>query len=258
MKFVKMHGLGNDFILVDNMDGRYDDFDFTSFAKKNCRRNFGIGADGVLIISKSENANANMRLINSDGSEAEMCGNGIRCAARYLVDSKKSKHPLKINTPAGIRTIEKTNHDYRVNMGEPKITATNSQINLNGKTLTATLVDIGNPHTVIFVDNFEFDWKSEGKEIENHSIFPNRTNVEFVKVKSASELKVKVWERGAGDTLACGTGACASLAASIACKKTGNKATVMLPGGNLEIEQIEKNAFMTGPADYVFEGHTKP
>lgn len=256
IKFAKMHGLGNDFIVLDNLSGSCDKLDFVSFARKYCDRNFGIGADGVLIISKSKKADAQMRLINSDGSEAEMCGNGIRCVAKYLIDGNIAKSPVSVETLAGVMTIKNSGNGYTVDMGVPKVTATTAKITLNNKkAYTATLVDMGNPHAVIFVDDFDFDWQGDGKEIEKNKIFPNRTNVEFVKIKSGSELDVKVWERGAGATLACGTGACASLVASAANKKSGKKATVNLRGGSLELEwAANSRVFMAGPAELVFEG----
>ncbi len=254
VKFVKMQGLGNDFIIIDNLKGTYSNLDYISFAKKYCDRNFGIGADGVLIISRSTKADANMRLINSDGSEAEMCGNGIRCVAKYLLDNN-AKSPVKVETLAGMMTIKKDGDNYTVDMGIPKIITTNAKIESGNTTYTATLVDMGNPHCVIFVKDFDFSWQDKGMEIELNEMFPNRTNVEFVRVKSPGELDVKVWERGAGATLACGTGACASLAAAFANKKSKNKAAVVLRGGYLDIEiSSNRHIYMTGPAETVFEG----
>jgi len=251
LTFVKVHGLGNDFIIIDNLGNSYRDFDFVSFAKKYCDRNFGIGADGVLVLSPSENADAHMRVINDDGSEAEMCGNGIRCAARYLIEKGVATSPVKIETLGGIKTIEKVGDNYKVDMGIPKVAGTGAAVSK----FKATLVDMGNPHAVIFVDNFDFDWQNAGKEIENNEMFPNRTNVEFVKVISPTELEVNVWERGAGATLACGTGACATLAAAVSNKKSEKKATIQLRGGKLEIELASDNhIYMTGPAEVVFEG----
>ena len=249
MNFTKMHGLGNDFIIVDNLSGEYNSFDFVPFAKQYCDRNFGIGADGVLIISESKKADANMRLINADGSEAEMCGNGIRCVARYIIDKGKAS-PIKVDTLAGIMVVEQSDDDYKVDMGIPKVVESKKI----GK-YEVTSVDMGNPHAVIFVDNFDFDWQVEGMDIENHESFPNRTNVEFVRVLSTEQLDVKVWERGAGATMACGTGACASLAAAVANKKSSSQALIKLRGGVLDIEIAgNKHIYMTGPADYVFAG----
>ena len=256
MKFVKMHGLGNDFIMADGMKGEYDGFDFASFAKKNCDRRFGVGADGVLALEKSEKADARMRLTNPDGSEAEMCGNGIRCAARLLIDSKRARSPVKIETAAGIMTIAETNGKYRVDMGVPRIPEKEFELDLGGKKLRATFVDMGNPHVVVFVENFDFDWKSLGRRIENHGRFPDRTNAEFARIVSEDLIEVRVWERGAGATLACGTGACAVLAAAAENEKAGNKCKVKLPGGILEIEKSGGRIFMTGPAEYAFEGRT--
>ncbi|MBS3132628.1 diaminopimelate epimerase [Candidatus Woesearchaeota archaeon] len=255
MRFTKVTGIGNDFVLVDNLGNSYKSFDFVSFAKKYCNRNFGIGADGVLIVSPSKKADARMRLINADGSEAEMCGNGIRCVAKYLIDNRMAKSPVKIETLAGIKTVEQVGVNYRVDMGVAKVTSAAAAINGFSRNYVATLVDAGNPHCVIFVEDFDFDWQKEGKQIERNKMFPERTNVEFVKVNSPKKLEVKVWERGAGATLACGTGACAALAAAVANDKAGRKAAVKLPGGALEAEIASGNrVYMTGPADVVFEG----
>jgi len=248
MKFIK----GNDYIVIDTPSN----IDVTSFTKKYCDRNFGIGADGVLIISPSKNADAKMRIINSDGSEAEMCGNGIRCVAKYLIENGATS-PLKIETLAGIKTVEKIGDNYKVDMGIPNVTSTTTTITINQKPnkFIATLVDIGNPHCVIFVDDFNFNWQTAGKEIETNEIFTNRSNVEFVKVISPTELEIKVWERGVGATLACGTGACASLAAAVANNKSEKKVVIKLSGENLKIELAEDNhIYMTGPAVTVFEG----
>ncbi len=253
MNFIKMHGLGNDFILIDCLGGSCGKVDLISFTKKYCRRNLGIGADGVLAISPSKKADAKMRVINPDGSEAEMCGNGIRCAAKYLIDAGFAKSPVKIETLAGVKLIEKVGSNYKVDMGVPKIIAASSSV---GK-FKAAIVDMGNPHCVIFVDDFDFDWQSAGRDIERNRMFPSRTNVEFVRVISPRQLEIRVWERGAGETLACGTGACASLAAAFANKKSANKAKLKLPGGVLEVELAKDGSVcMTGPAETVFSGET--
>ncbi len=254
MNFIKMHGSGNDFILIDSLSNRHGKVDFVSFAKRYCSRSFGIGADGVLVISPSKKADAKMRVINADGSEAEMCGNGIRCAAKYLIEKGAARSPVRIETLAGIKSVEKIGSDYRVGMGVPKITVASAKV---GK-FKATLVGMGNPHCVIFVEDFDFDWQSAGRGIERNRMFPNRINVEFVRVISQSRLEVKVWERGAGETLACGTGACASLAAAVAGKKSANKAKLALPGGVLEVELAKDGSiYLTGPAEMVFEGEVK-
>lgn len=254
MNFTKMHGSGNDFILIDSLTGGYSKVDFISFAKKYCSRNFGIGADGVLVLLPSKKADARMQVINADGSEAEMCGNGIRCAAKYIIDNGSSS-PIKIETIAGVKLVEKIGSSYKVGMGIPRIVAATAAVAVGSKNFTATLVDMGNPHCVIFVDNFDFDWQSAGKAIEYNKMFPSHTNVEFVRVISPKELEARVWERGAGATLACGTGACASLAAAVANKKSGRKAKLKLPGGILEVElAVDGHVYMTGPAETVFTG----
>ena len=255
MKFTKMHGIGNDFIVVDRINNVYD-ANFVELARKQCDRNKGIGADGILLIEESEKADAMMRLINADGSEAEMCGNGIRCVGKYVIDKNMATSPVKINTLAGVMTIEKVGNNYKVDMGNGRLES-KTTVNVNNKSYDAIKVDMGNPHATIFVDDFDFDWKAEGRVIENDSQFPNRTNVEFVKIISRNELDVKVWERGAGATLACGTGACASLVAAASQNKADLKATIHLRGGDLEIELNDHNVFMTGPATTVFEGECK-
>lgn len=238
MKFQKWHGLGNDFILIK------DSLKKPNFlAKKLCHRHFGIGADGLVLILSSEKADCRMRIFNPDGSEAEMCGNAIRCVAQYI-----GKEKLKVETLAGITQVEIIGSKVRVNMGKAKHLGNFGRI---------TAISMGNPHAVLFVENFDFNWQKRGQEIENsRRLFPQKTNVEFVKVVDKNNLEVKVWERGAGATLACGTGACASTYASFLKKKTNNKVNVHLPGGKLKIEINDNNdnIYMTGPATKVFEG----
>ncbi len=252
MKFCKMHGIGNDFIVIDLIKDSYDE-DWSAFAVKYCDRNTGIGADGVLLVEPSERGSAFMRLINADGSHAEMCGNGIRCVARYMMERHDVSSPVKVDTPAGLMTIERVNGQYRVDMGVGSLQG-DSRVAVAETSYVASKVSMGNPHAVIFVDDFDFDWMKHGKRIEHDSQFPKRTNVEFVKVLSDSELDVKVWERGAGATLACGTGACASLVAAHRAGKAGKRATIHLRGGDLEVEIVGDRVFMTGPAEFVFEG----
>lgn len=272
MKFTKMHGLGNDFILLPGEDLQGDDPGKAALLL--CDRHRGIGADGLLLYYK-DTADITMQLFNSDGSEAEMCGNGIRCLAKYLYDRKiVDDTKFEVNTGAGIMKV--TIHPIRgkaweveVNMGHPRLLSReipvdgppereciNENLQVGGLTYIITAVNMGNPHCVIFTDSFEtLMLKEEGSAIEHHSFFPRKTNVEFVKVHSPSLLEVKVWERGAGETLACGTGACASLVASHLTGRSGRSAEVRLPGGSLKITWTEMgDVLMRGPAVEVFRG----
>ncbi len=267
LKFTKMHGAGNDFIMVDARRKRIKSPG--QLAKKLCRRHFSVGADGLILIRPSKRADYRMRIFNPDGSEAEMCGNGIRCFAKYLRNKNITKKAfLTVETKAGIIKPEILQEQVKVDMGEPSLSRThipmlgnsepaiNEILALKDRNVHITAVSMGNPHAVIFVNDLStYPIERVGREIENHSTFPNRTNVEFVEVLSSRELKIRVWERGAGETLACGTGACASLVASVLNGKTKKKARIRLPGGTLMVEWAEDNhVFMTGPAEEVFDG----
>jgi len=273
MKFIKMHGLGNDFVFLDHFSVAADE-DYPKLAKKLCHRQFGIGGDGLIVILPSKVADARMRIINSDGTEPEMCGNGIRCFARYVYDQGIVNHnPMRVETLAGVLTIKLTIKDaqvqgVRVDMGEPILRAdlipvlgqgepvVGETLEVLGETFLYTAVSMGNPHCVIFVEDFAtLDFERLGPAIEKHSLFPRKTNVEFIEVNSPRELTMKVWERGAGPTLACGTGACASAVAAVLNHKTEREVTVHLPGGDLLIEWgLDNHIYMTGPATYVFKG----
>src|SRR3989339_2022208 len=234
MKFTKMHGLGNDFIVIDARSEKLDELNFKQLAIELCDRHFGIGADGLLIVWPSKKAHYRMQILNPDGSEPEMCGNGIRCFAKYVYEKDKLKEEvLSVETLAGILLpaviLSPTGEveGVEVDMGGPK---DEGEIELSG--FKFKKISMGNPHAVTFVDDLsKINLFEIGPKIENDSHFPNRTNVEFVKVLNDKELEVIVWERGAGETLACGTGACACVAAS------GKKRVLVhLPGGNLDIE----------------------
>lgn len=281
IKFSKMHGLGNDYVFINCLKENLDNVDIKELAAKMSSRHYGIGSDGIiLIMPPSSNGNDfKYRIFNPDGSEAEMCGNGIRCAAKYVYEHKLTgKKRLRFETKAGIIKpeviIEKgcSVKEIRVDMGEPVLerkkipvkgpagAAISEDLKIGSKTHKITCVSMGNPHCIIFTGNTEIkDFEHTGKAIENHSIFPNKTNVEFVQVLNKNEIKMRVWERGAGETLACGTGACASAVACILNKKTDRKITVHLKGGDLKIEWDKKSnhVFMTGPAVGVFEGTWK-
>jgi diaminopimelate epimerase len=272
--FVKMQGCGNDFIIMEGKDIPAD-FNLSELAKNACERNFGIGADGIILVLPSEKADFRMQIINSDGSEPEMCGNGIRCFAKYLeLSGKTDKKELDIETLAGLikaTLVEKNGETLvRVDMGEPRLnphevpvwgfegdSVINQQIRKEDKPFNITAVSMGNPHCVIFMDDLDsFDFDYWGPRLESYTdVFPKKTNVEFVKVEDKENLRLKVWERGAGPTLACGTGACATLVAAVLNNLSDKKASVHLPGGTLEIEWAENNhLIMTGPAEVSFAG----
>ena len=271
MKFWKMHGLGNDYIVIDNRDERISDTEATDLARKLCRRRFSVGADGVLFVSDSKVADVKMRIFNADGSEAEMCGNGIRCFAKYCYENNIAlKRELVVETLAGNKRawmmVESgLVQSVMVDMDLPAIersripmlgegTAVNIDLQVNGETYKATCLSVGNPHCVIFVDAVEdFPVQQIGPKIENHRIFLNKTNVEFAQVLGKNEVKVRVWERGCGETLACGTGACATVVAGNLLNKLGGKVLVHLLGGDLKVEYAER-LLLNGSAEKVFEG----
>ena len=277
INFIKMHGLGNDFILIDCLSKPLGDSSFLSYlAKKLCDRNFGIGADGLILILPSSKAELKMRIFNSDGTEAQMCGNGIRCFAKYAYKNKLiSKIKFTVETLAGIITPELIFKDkeisgVKVDMGIPKLkrreipmegedtpTVVDETLKIDSKYIfKITCVSMGNPHCIIFVNDVQSIPVDEiGPKIENHPLFPEKTNVEFIQVLNKQEINFRVWERGDGETLACGTGACASLVASVLNKKTDRKATIHLPGGDLNIQWADDgHVYMTGPAELVFRG----
>ncbi|MCX5725679.1 MAG: diaminopimelate epimerase [Candidatus Saganbacteria bacterium] len=258
MNFVKMHGLGNDFVLIDGRELNIESILLNDLAKELCDRHFGIGADGLMIVLPSEKANYRMRIFNPDGSEAEMCGNGIRCFAKYVYEKDKlQKDVISVETLAGIMVpallIEKgILIGAEVDMGAPE---DQGEIKMHGHTFRK--ISMGNPHAVAFVPDLEeIDLTDVGQKVENDPHFKNRTNVEFVKVISDRELDVRVWERGAGETQACGTGACAAVVAGVLTKKTNRRVLVHLPGGNLDVEWEEEDnhVALRGPAKKVFEG----
>lgn len=274
LNFVKLEGIGNDFILLDGIKQDLSNYNFAELAPRLCNRHFGIGADGLLLAFKSEKASYQMRIINSDGSEAEMCGNGIRCFARYIYEEYEHAMVLSIETLAGIMlpVLDPQNNLIEVDMGEPVLDAQKIPVALSGEKLIAqdievagenfkfTPVSMGNPHAVIFVDDTKkIDVAKFGPLIEKHPLFPRKTNVEFVDILSRQEINFRVWERGAAETLACGTGACAAVVAGVLNDKTDRTVLVHLPGGDLLIEwQIEDNhVSMSGPAFETFRGNIK-
>jgi diaminopimelate epimerase len=275
IEFTKYHGLGNDFILIDNRASSLPVLT-PEQAVKLCDRHFGIGADGVIFALPGENdTDYTMRIFNSDGSEPEMCGNGIRCLAGFLADLEgisRKQDTYRIQTLAGVITPQlMPDGQVRVDMGVPRLLADeipttlgvadakviNQPLEVEGKTWDVTCVSMGNPHCITFVDDVAtIPLESIGPKFEHHPVFPQRTNTEFIEVVSRDYLKMRVWERGAGITLACGTGACASLVAGVLTDKCDRAATVELPGGCLHIEwsELDQRLYMTGPAERVFTG----
>jgi len=275
MEFTKMHGLGNDFIIIHGEETL--SADAPGLARVWCDRHFGIGADGVVYLLPSEKADRMMRIINSDGTEPEQCGNAIRCAAKYLFDRGiVPRERLTIETiGAGVQPVEITVGPHglaaavRVDMGAPVLAAAavptalagesviDRPIAAGGREFRFTAVSMGNPHCVIFVDDAEkVDLTKWGPLLENHPYFPRKANVEFVSEETPGHLVMRVWERGAGPTLACGTGACATLVAAVLNGRSPRQATVSLAGGDLAIDWNEEDGrvYMTGPAVEVFAG----
>ena len=274
MKFTKMHGAGNDYVYVNCFAERVDNPAEVAIRVSN--RNFGIGSDGLILIMPSDKADVRMRMFNSDGSESEMCGNGIRCVAKYAYDHGiVGKKEISAETGAGILTLQLFTNEankvekVRVNMGKPRLTrgeipmtgeagarVVSEPLNVLHTTFQITCVSMGNPHCVIFVDDVEnFQVEKYGPIIENHEIFPRRTNVEFVQIISRTEVRQRTWERGAGETLACGTGASAVCVAGALNCLTEKRILNHLSGGDLELEWAEDGfLYMTGPAVEVFSG----
>lgn len=282
LPFTKYHGLGNDFVLLDCRDMAEPPLTPTQAASM-CDRNFGVGADGVIFVlpSDTEGARVRMRIYNSDGSEPEMCGNGIRCMAKYFSAELESlaigeSDQYTISTLAGPIIPEiLANGEIKVDMGEPilegKLVPTTlpssddgrvvlAPMSVGGKDWEVTCVSMGNPHAVVFVDDLDdLDFDTIGPLFEVDAAFPAKTNTEFVQVLSPTHLKMKVWERGAGPTLACGTGACALTVAAVLAGKAERTCTVTLPGGDLQIEwrESDNHIYMTGPAEPTFRGEYK-
>lgn len=270
LKFWKMHGLGNDYIVIDNTDEKLGRYNLGELAKNLCQRKFSVGADGLLIACNSRVAEVKMRIFNSDGSEAEMCGNGIRCLAKFCYEKGiVQKKTFNIETLAGIKRVWLSANDevrsVKVDMGKPSFDrktipmlgqgeCINEELEVEGQIYKVTCLSVGNPHCVTFVDDVaSVPLERIGPKIENHEKFPKRVNVEFVQVLSPKEIKVRVWERGVGETMACGTGVCASVAAGYILGKTGKRVKVNLLGGSLEVFYNE-GLFMEGLVEKVFAG----
>lgn len=270
-----MEGLGNDYIYFDCLDESLPNP--SELAVKLSDRHFGIGGDGIVLIEPSDQADFKMDMFNADGSRAEMCGNAIRCVAKYLYERGRTENTELVietgsgNLPLWLNLSQGRVQSVRVDMGEPVLNGieipttldmpriVHHPLNVGNEVYHITCVSMGNPHCVLFFDELTDERVAEiGPKLENHPLFPNRINVEFVKVLGLSELQMRVWERGTGETLACGTGACASVVAAALNGFSGNHAVVRLLGGELDIEWAENNrVYMTGPARFVFEGEVE-
>ena len=288
MEFTKMHSLGNDYIIINEYDGTKVDENFKGeFSKRVCRRGFSVGADGVIFIQKPKDKNCDVkfRIFNSDGSEAEMCGNGIRCFSKYVYERVLKKNPLYVETLGGLRVCEmevegNRVRSIRVYMGVPKFqlkdipmvvegkkgddTFLNEYLYLKGGILDRvklSVVNVGNPHAVVFLEDNGIDMdfvrrnlEVLGREIENHKVFPERINVHFVETLGRDEIKMVTWERGVGYTRGCGTGATGSAILAHKLGKTGNKVVVHLDGGDLEVEIGDNGVYLKGDAVLVYDG----
>lgn len=274
LHFTKMHGLGNDFVIIDGIGERVSTRSWDKRAVELCDRPTGVGADGVILALKSRKADFRMRMFNPDGSEAEMCGNGLRCMIRLMFDRGylKARH-CRIETVGGLidgQVVSKKKSDFQVRfaVGEPDFRSANvpvkvkqeffinGKIKLGRKNYVVTSLSVGNPHTVMFVDDLDFDWHEIGESLERHSMFPRRTNVEFVKVMTRGIARIKSWERGAGPTHASGTGACAVAAAGVMVGLLKREVEAVYDYGSLLIEwnSDDNKIYQTGPAEYCFEG----
>ena len=275
-EFTKLHGLGNDYIYLNAFTEQIEEYDLAELARILSDRHFGVGADGIILIMPSETADFRMRIFNSDGSEAEMCGNGIRGLAKYVYERGMIDNTtIGVETGAGVLRVALTVEDDSVvaataDMGIPRLNrgeipmlgepanepVIDQPLEVNGDSFEVTCVSMGNPHCVIFVDDVDrFAVDNIGPLIENHELFPERINVEFVTVLDREHVKMRVWERGAGETLACGTGASASVVAAVLTNRTGRQVEVELRGGPLQIEwHQDEHVFMTGSITEVFTG----
>lgn len=270
--FYKMHGIGNDFIMTAS--GDYPpDTDLVALAQRLCDRHYGIGADGLIIYHPDQGERYRMQILNADGSEAEMCGNGLRCFVRYLVEAQNKTTPqFEVNTLAGLMraTYDSETHLITVDMGRPILEAEQipavgfatspvqqAPLQVGEREYKVNLVSMGNPHCIIWVDQLDkVNLLAEGSAIETHPVFPRKTNVEFVQILNEHAARMAVWERGAGQTLACGTGACAVLVAGVLGGQLDRQATIELPGGPLNIrwDKDTGHVHMQGPAEFVFTG----
>lgn len=273
MKFTKMQGLGNDYVYVNCFKEEVKDAPAVSI--KVSDRHFGIGSDGLILIKPSDIADFKMDMYNADGSQAEMCGNGIRCVGKYVFDyGLTDKTDISVETLAGIKYLHFEITDGKVSlvtvdMGEPELVpekipvvsqnerVINEEIIVDGNAYKMTCVSMGNPHAIVYIDSTkDLEIEKVGPSFENHKVFPRRVNTEFIQVLNRKEVNMRVWERGSGETLACGTGACASTVAGVLCGVTDEEITLHLLGGDLRVkwDQSDNHVYMTGPAKVVFDG----
>ena len=273
MKFTKMQGTGNDYIYVNCFEEKVTDP--SALAVRLSDRHFGIGSDGLILIFPSQKADCRMDMYNADGSRGMMCGNGIRCIGKYMYErGLAAKDTLTVETLSGIKTLRLNVdggkvHSVEVNMGSPilepsripaqfsKSPVVNEPLTVNGVVYRVTCVSMGNPHCIVFTENTDrLDLKAKGPQFESHPSFPQRVNTEFIQVISRGEIRMRVWERGSGETLACGTGACASAVACCLNGKTDRKVLVHLKGGDLSVrwDEASDDVFLSGPAEFVFDG----
>lgn len=282
MKFTKMHGCGNDYVYINGIQEQIASDKKPELVRKLSDRHFGIGGDGVIFINQGKNAEFEMEMYNADGSRAQMCGNGIRCVAKYVYDyGLTDKTSITIESFGSVKYLELTvGRDHkveqvRVNMGAPVLKASDvpviseheqvicEDILVNGECYKMTCVSMGNPHAVVFVEGIDdmrsFDLESVGPHFENHERFPERTNTEFVRIIDKNNVQMRVWERGTGETLACGTGCCATAVAAVLNELTDTKVNVHVLGGTILCEWDRENnlVYMTGPATTVFDGEIK-
>lgn len=275
MKFTKMQGCGNDYVYINGFEEKIEQEKKPDLVRRLSERHFGIGSDGVIFINPSEIADFEMEMYNADGSRSEMCGNGIRCVAKYVFDKKMvNRNEFTIESFGKIKDITIIEEAgvaklIKVGMGSPLLrteeipavydtdTIIAKPIDVDGTIWKGTCVSMGNPHVVLFVDDVKsLDLENIGPKFENHSMFPNRTNTEFVKVIDENTVEMRVWERGTGETLACGTGCCATAVACVLNNKTKDKVLVKVLGGEILVEWDKENneVYMTGPGEFVFEG----
>lgn len=273
MKFTKMQGIGNDYIYINCFEEKV--VNPAELSVRLSDRHFGIGGDGIILIEPSKTADCRMDIYNADGSQAMMCGNGIRCVGKYVYERGIArKQTLRIDTMSGIKTLQIDIKNEKVasvtvDMGEPELSPDQIPVSLSGDRVVdrrleaegqeyrVTCVSMGNPHCVLFVDDVkQFPVESVGPKLEKHSVFPNRANIELIHVISQNEIEMRVWERGSGETWACGTGACASVAACVLNGKTERDVLVHLRGGDLSVrwDETTGHIFMQGPAEFVFDG----
>lgn len=272
LPFTKMHGLGNDYVYVNGFT--HPVVDAAGLARRVSPRHTAIGSDGLILIQPSAQADCRMEMYNADGSRGEMCGNGIRCVGKYAYEHGLTRaNPMRVETDAGIKVLDLSIENEKVaevtvDMGEPILDGRripvaregrviDSPLEVNGQVYRVTCVSMGNPHCVVFVDNVDdLDLEKLGPGFEHHPFFPNRVNTEFIRVRDASSLQMRVWERGSGETAACGTGACAALVAAVLTDRAERRATLHLVGGDLAIDWRSDNdhVYMTGPAEEVYHG----